>query len=80
MRKKDKKEILRVQNVLENDRMGARDSYIELLKKDLSKILKDYFEFRDLPVVKIEKLSDRYRVEFSIFASRVLKFEYLPKR
>ncbi len=80
MSKKDKKELLRVQNVLENDRMWARDSYLELLKKDLNKVLKDYFEFREEIDIKIEKISDRYRVEFNIFATRILGFEYIPKQ
>ncbi len=80
MRNKGKKELLRVQNVLEVDRMWARDSFLELLKNDLGKILKDYFEFRDKPEIKIEKISDRYRVEFTIYASRVLNFEYVPKQ
>ena len=30
--------------------------------------------------IKIEKISDRYKIEFSIFASRILPFEYLPKQ
>ena len=78
--KKDKAELMRVQTMIENDRMSTGDSFLELLVVDLKKLLEDYFEFRDLPKVKMEKCGDRYRIEFSIFASRVKVFEYIPKQ
>lgn len=76
--KKDKQQLLRIQSLIENDRLSADESFSELVAGDLGRVLNDYFDFKELPIVKIEKFGDRFKVEFSILASRIKSFESLP--
>ena len=76
--KKDKQQLLRVQSLIENDRLSAGGDFFGLVLNDLGRVLNDYFDFNELPVVKIEKLGDKLKVEFSILASRIKSFETLP--
>ena len=77
--KKDKNGLVRIQNILENDRMSAGDDFLDLVVSDLKILLNDYFEFRDLPTVKMEKSSDKYKVDFTIYATRIKSIDYIPK-
>lgn len=77
--KKEKKEVLRVQAILENDRMQAGDDFIELVTSDVGGLLSDYFDFSGLPSVSIEKFGDRYRVDLSILVTRIKNFDSVPK-
>lgn len=77
--KKEKKELMRVQSILENDRMNVGDNFIELLVADVGSLLMDYFDFSGLPKIKMEKFGDRYNVEISILASRIKNFNHVPK-
>ena len=78
--KKDKNGLIRIQNILESDRMSTGDDFLELVILDMKKLLDDYFEFRELPSVKLDKCGDKYRVEFTIFATRLKSFNYIPKQ
>lgn len=77
--KSGKRELFRAQALIENDRMCTGDNFIELLRSDLDKLLKDYFDFVDLPKVKIEKNGDCYAVIVSIISTRIKAFEYIEK-
>jgi hypothetical protein len=77
--KKEKKEVLRIQNILENDRMHTCDSFNELVIGDLACVLNEYFDFNAAPKLKIEKFGDRYNVEIFILASRIKNFDSLPR-
>lgn len=76
--RKDKLELMRAQSLIENDRLSAGDNFVELVSIDLSKTLKDYFDFNGLPNLQIEKYGSDYRVSFSIVATRVKSFESVP--
>ena len=43
--KKDKNELMRLQTLIENDRLSTGDSFVELIVSDVEKLLKDYFDF-----------------------------------
>lgn len=77
--KKDRKELLRAQSLIEGDRLNAGDNFMELLRFDLDKLLKDYFDFSGLPNIKIERQGDCFRVNFDIVLKRIKVFEYIPK-
>ena len=77
--KREKRDLLRVQSLIENDRINCSDNFNELVTKDVGAVLKDYFEFTDHPTLKIEKYGDRYVVNMSVLISRIRTFEYLPK-
>lgn len=77
--RKDKRELMRAQTLIENDRISAGDNFIELLKADVDKLLKDYFDFSDSVNVNINKSGDNFKVDLSIIVKRIKAFEYIPK-
>ncbi len=77
--KKDKKELVRVQSVIENDRLNAGDNFEELLTGDLHKLLLDYFDYRGLPSIKILKSGNKLSVNVSVDADSVKPFGVVPK-
>lgn len=77
--KKDKRELVRMQSMLESDRMQTGESFYELVCNDVGMVLSDYFEFTGDPKIKMEKISDRYKVEITILSSRIKNFDNVPK-
>ncbi len=77
--KKNKKELMRVQSILEVDRMSAGDNFFELVLNDVGALLGEYFHYSGEPKIKIEKFGDRYKVDISILASRIKNFETIPR-
>ena len=77
--KREKKDLLKVQTLLENDRLNTGEDFIALVKNDTKKILSDYFEFNEQPTIKLEKTGDRLKVEISVYACRIKTFDILPK-
>lgn len=69
-----KKEIVRMQSVIESDRVSASNNFTELLINDINKVLREYFDFRALPKLKIEKFNGEYFVNLSISAVRIKNF------
>ena len=78
--RKDKKELLRAQSIIESDRMNSWDNFMELLTSDLDKLLKDYFSFSGVPSVKIERVGDGYSVLFSVNSNCIKFFSHIPKQ
>ncbi len=76
---KHKAELARIRTLIESDRLSTGDSFGELIVSDLSKLLNDYFDFRDSPSLAITKDGDGYRVNVSLFATRIKNFGTLPK-
>ncbi len=78
--KKDKNELLRLQTLIENDRLSTGDSFVELIISDVEKLLKDYFDFRCIPEISLSKLGDKYKVNISVLATRIKNFNSIPKQ
>lgn len=79
MRRNNVNELLRIQNVIENDRLCIGKGFNDLLMADLTKLLKDYFDFSDSIEVEVTKVKSEYKVNFSLTASRIKTFNVLPK-
>jgi hypothetical protein len=77
--KKEKKEIVRLQNVIELDRFGGELNFNELIVKDLSKVLSDYFEFKGLPVLEIIKDRGEFLIKIKLTAVDVKRFGFISK-
>ena len=71
MKKTKKNEIVRVQSVLEKDRLSIAGGVGELLISDLEKLLKDYFDFSKEIEYSITKEKSEYRVNISLLVNRV---------
>lgn len=70
-------QILRVQTVIENDRLNAGDGFGELLLSDLSKLLLEYFDFNGNPEIEIQKNGGNYKVSIVIYPTRIKVFNRL---
>ena len=79
MKKNNQNELLRLQSVIENDRLSMGKGFNDLLINDLTKLLKDYFDFSNNIEVEINKIKGEYSVNFSLIASRIKTFNILPK-
>ncbi len=71
MKKVEKSEMMRVQTVLEKDRLFVGQGFEELMISDLKKLLTDYFDFSKDIQYEITKEKGEYRVNVSLIASRI---------
>lgn len=72
--RKRKNEIIRLQSIIENDRINTGDSFGNLVVLDLNNLLKEYFDFKDMPTLNIEKSGSDLLVQISLSCSRIKNF------
>ena len=77
--KKKNGELLRIERLIKNDRLSVKDDFSQLLKSDLDRVLKDYFDYKGLPLLSIERAGDAYAVKIQISASGVKPFSVVPQ-
>lgn len=73
------KSIVRVETLINNDRMKASDNFTDLLTVDLCRVFDDYFEHKDLPIVGVSKNGNKISVAVTLTASGIKAFKRLPK-
>ena len=76
--KKKKDEILRVETVINSDRLRLKDDFIRLLEKDLSKILGEYFYLENIPEIEIVKEGKGFKVNVVFSSSGIKNFINVP--
>lgn len=67
----------RVGDVIQSDKSAMTESCKQLVIKDVSKKLGEYFELKDLPKMEIVCERGVYQVRLSFQAERVKKFNVL---
>ncbi len=72
--KKKKNEIIRLQSIIESDRINASDNFIKLVIEDLTKLFREYFDFKDNLTLDINKSGENYMVQTTILATRIKNF------
>ena len=72
-----KKEILRIENIINVDRRVPDDNFKNLLISDLKKLLLDYFELTISPEINIVKRDGKFRVEVFFVADSIKGFQYI---
>ena len=70
-------QILRMQTIIENDRLNKGDGFGELLLADLTKLLLDYFDFNGSPEIEVQKNGGNYKVSIVIYPTRTKIFNRL---
>ena len=75
---KNKNQLKRMEEMIKNDRFSGKDEFIELLKKDLSHVLKDYFDFKEIPEPILNRVGDKIEVSLSFTAFSIKPFSTLP--
>ena len=76
---KNKNEIIRLQNVLEKDRVKSNENFRELIIDDVTKILSDYFDYKEKPELEIKKEDGKFIVKIILTATSIRSFGFLPK-
>lgn len=77
--RKGKNQIVRLQRMIENDRITSGDNFINLVTCDTEKLLNEYFDIKDKLQLKIEKTGEEYNVLISFRANRIKNFINVPK-
>ena len=75
---KSKNSLLRVETLINNDRMKNSDGFLDLLTEDLNRVLKDYFDYNGYPVVDVVKSGGVFSVNVSLTARGIRTFSSLP--
>lgn len=72
--RKEKKELLRLQTMIENDRVNTGNNFLQLIESDINKLLRDYFDFTIPPEIKIETQNNAYYFTLNLKVSRIKSF------
>ena len=72
--KKEKGELIRLQSLIESNRLNNLDNFEELLLNDLHKLLSDYFDFNNMPTLKLLKDGNVIEVKISLVAKSIKNF------
>ncbi len=72
--KNKKNELIRVQSVIERDRLNVGKDFKSLLIHDLEKVFKDYFDYKDDIDINLIKEGDKCMVSLNLYVSRIKNF------
>ncbi|HBF86309.1 MAG TPA: hypothetical protein DDW54_01365 [Clostridiales bacterium] len=64
-----KDNVIRLKRVIESDRLSVTQDCIELIIKDVSSVLNDYFTLSEKPEIKIIPCGDEYLITVSAKAN-----------
>ncbi len=76
--KKKNMELMRVQNLIESDRLSLGDGFEKLFINDLTKLLRDYFDLKVQPDFAINKSTQGYTVDIKFDALSIKNVNFLP--
>ena len=71
--------LVRMETLINNDRIKNSDGFMELLTLDISKVLKDYFDYKGSPQVDVVKNGSVFSVSVSVAAEGIKSFLTIPK-
>ncbi|MBQ7340081.1 MAG: hypothetical protein IJW43_04435 [Clostridia bacterium] len=71
-------EIMRVERVINNDRLKIKEEFSRLLEKDLTCLLQEYFYLSSSPQVQIVKKGKGYGVSIEFDCSNLKSFINIP--
>lgn len=77
--KADKNSIMRIEKMINSDRMKSADGFVDLLTGDIDRVLKDYFDYKGYPAVAVCKTGNSFSVNINLTAERIRAFSVLPQ-
>lgn len=77
--KKNNKEIARLRNLIEHDRINCYENFNDLIVNDIDKVLMDYFEYNGKPILEINKESGNIEVKIILSATNCKWFMFSAK-
>ncbi|MBO4251625.1 MAG: hypothetical protein J5911_03070 [Clostridia bacterium] len=76
--KVDKNSIIRIEKMINSDRLKSADGFVDLLTGDIDRVLKDYFDYKGYPAVAVSKNGSSINISISLTAERIRAFSVLP--
>lgn len=73
-----KDNVIRLKRVIESDRLAVTEECLELIIKDVSSVLSDYFRLCEKPEIKIIPCGDEYLITVSAKADTLKTFAAVP--
>jgi len=71
-------ELIRIKNLINVDRFKSSDVFLDLLKKDLKKLLTDYFDINGDVKIAIVKEKNCFSVSINLLIDRIKGVGSLP--
>ena len=71
--RRNKNDIIRLQSIIENDRVNSSANFTNLLLSDLNNLLREFFDFKEAPDLNIERSGGSF-VQINFTASRIKNF------
>ena len=71
-------DLIRIKNLINCDRFRSSDTFLQLINKDLKKLLSDYFDFTSDIKLVITKEKSGFYVDISLVADRIKSIGSLP--
>ena len=73
-----KKQLEELKTILEGDRNKGENEFNKLFFTDLNSLLSEYFVFNNKPIVKVERIEDKIKLEIILETKEVKKFGIVP--
>lgn len=73
-----KSSVVRIENLINGDRLKHSGEFSELLTGDVDRVLKDYFDYKGYPAIEVLKNGGFFEVKITIVAERLRVFSSLP--
>ncbi len=74
MKEKKRNDLLRLQTIIEKDRLTVNSDFANLLSEDLKDIFTDYMDFDGKVNVTIERVGADFKVRATVVAKRLKAF------
>ena len=75
--KRQNKELLRINNMINNDRVVLAESFERLFKRDLLNLLNEYFEIKNDAEIGLKSIAGEYIISINAKAKSIKKFKSL---
>lgn len=79
MKEKKRNELLRLQSIIERDRLTVGNDFASLLSEDLSEIFSDYMDYDGKVKVTVSRVGSEFKVEATVIAKRLKAFYPIKK-
>lgn len=77
--KNRKSQLNRMETIIKTDRLNTREDFKNLFMLDLDNLLKDYFDYKNLPSFEIVKSNEKMIVNISVCINGIKPFLTLPE-
>ena len=77
--KKSKQELMRVETVINSDRLRLKDDFIKLMEADLKRLLSEYFYLENSPQTEIVKDGRIFKISINFTCTEIKNFINVPQ-